>query len=221
MPRAPRTEGESRIVLYGVSWQEYGRLLEAFGTRRIRLTYDQGTLEIMTISGLHEWWKRRFGLILPLLGYLLGVGVQGYGSTTLRREDAARGLEPDEGFYIGTASGLRGPRDIHLPRDPAPDLAIEIDMSPSALNRLALYAALQISEVWRWDGRVLQVYSLRPDGTYEVRDQSRHFPSLPLAGLAAFLEQTADLGEDALIGPFLEWARTHVLPHWPSNPSNA
>ena len=51
------------------------------------------------------------------------IGVQGYGMTTLRRQDLDRGLEPDEGFYVGDQMTMVGPRNIDLNRDPAPDLA--------------------------------------------------------------------------------------------------
>jgi hypothetical protein len=36
--------------LEGVSWGEYESLLEQAGERPIRLTYDNGRLEIMTLS---------------------------------------------------------------------------------------------------------------------------------------------------------------------------
>ena len=55
---------EGRIILNAVDWSAYERFLEAFDNRRIRLTYDRGTLEIMSISGLHEWWKGRIGFLL-------------------------------------------------------------------------------------------------------------------------------------------------------------
>ena len=43
-----------RLLLYDVPWERYGRLLRAFDDRHVRLTYDQGTLEIMTRSHKHE-----------------------------------------------------------------------------------------------------------------------------------------------------------------------
>jgi Uma2 family endonuclease len=45
---------ENRIVLDGVSWDQYEQILDAMGERRIRLTYDRGTLEIMTVSSPPE-----------------------------------------------------------------------------------------------------------------------------------------------------------------------
>ena len=165
----------------------------------------------MTLSGIHEWWRRRIGFVLLLLGGVLRIDVQGYGSTTLRREDAERGLEPDEGFYIGATSHMRGPRDIDLSSDPPPDLAIEIDISRSCLDRMVIYAALRIPEVWRFDGEFLQVFRLRADGIYEPREQSGYFPMLRLTEFVRFLRETEHLSETALIEPLQEWAREHVL----------
>jgi len=82
-PVPMRSEG--RIILNAVDWNAYEKFLEAFDNRRIRLTYDRGTLEIMSISGLHEWWKGRIGFLLRLVGAVFAVPVQGYGSATLRR----------------------------------------------------------------------------------------------------------------------------------------
>jgi Uma2 family endonuclease len=206
-----------RLVFHAVDWRSYGKFLEAVGDRRVRLTYDQGTLEIMTIGGFHDWWKRRIGFLLPILGREVGKSVQGFGSTTLRREDVGKGLEPDEGFYVGRGDQMAGPMEIDLTRDPPPDLGLEIDIYASSLNRMDIYAALRVPEVWRFDGENLYVYRLRDDGTYERADRSVHFPSLGLADFVQFLRTTQKLTEDALIEPFQEWLRANVLPGLPSN----
>src|SRR3954467_7665926 len=96
--KVPSVPVENRILLYAVDWDEYTKFLEAVGNRRVRLTYDQGTLEFMTVSRIHDWWGGRIGFVLRLLGAVLNVTVQGYGKTTLRRKDVERGLEPDEEF---------------------------------------------------------------------------------------------------------------------------
>jgi Uma2 family endonuclease len=201
---------ENRVVLYGIDWPSYTKFLEAVGHRRIRLTYDRGTLEIMTVSGTHDWWKGRFGFALKLLGRLVKLEVQGYGHTTLRRQDLDRGLEPDEGFYIRTTE-VRGPREIDLNRDPPPDLGIEINISYSSLNRMAIYAALKILEVWRFDGENLRAYRLRTDGTYEECARSSTFPILPLAEFVRFLQETDKLSDSAFIDAFEAWVHNNVL----------
>ena len=57
MPAIP-TMSESRILLRGIRWETYERLLDEAGDQPIRLTYDRGDLEIMTPSRRHEAWKK-------------------------------------------------------------------------------------------------------------------------------------------------------------------
>src|SRR5215475_6358656 len=50
-------------VLCGIDWRTYRRLQRAFAGRRFRLTYDRGTLEIMSPLMDHErpaYWLGRF-----------------------------------------------------------------------------------------------------------------------------------------------------------------
>jgi Uma2 family endonuclease len=60
--------------------------------------------------------------------------------------------------------------------DPPPDLAIEIDVTRSSLNRMSIYASLALPEVWRYDGKKLTFHELRPDGAYAVTAHSIAFP---------------------------------------------
>ena len=85
-----------RLVLYDVPWERYGRLLRAFDDRHLRLTYDQGTLEIMTLSHKHESYKHLLGALLLVVAEELNVENHAGGSVPFQREDLERGLEPDE-----------------------------------------------------------------------------------------------------------------------------
>jgi Uma2 family endonuclease len=160
---------EQRFVLYGVSWRTYSRLLRAFADRPgVRLTYDRGTLELMTLSHEHENRGHLLGRLVVTLTEELKLPVKGGGSTTFRRRKRQRGLEPDECYWIATEALVRSKDRIDLRRDPPPDLALEIDITHSSLNRLAIYAALAIPEVWRLEGTSLACYLLGSDGRYTV-----------------------------------------------------
>ena len=50
---------------------------------------------------------------------------------------------------------------------PNPDLAIEVDLSPSLIDRPSIYAAMGVAEVWRFDGETLTIERLGLDGRYE------------------------------------------------------
>jgi Uma2 family endonuclease len=43
---------------------------------------------------------------------------------------------------------MRGKTELDLRTDPPPDLVLEVDVSRSSLNRLGIYAALKVAEVW-------------------------------------------------------------------------
>ena len=110
------------MVLFGVSWPEYMRLLRAFAERpSIRLTYDRGMLELVSLSLGHELVGRFFNLLIVALTMEFGLPLQGGGSTTFRRRRRRRGLEPDECYWIANEPLVRGKDRIDLRRDPPPD----------------------------------------------------------------------------------------------------
>ena len=89
-----------------------------------------------------------------------------------------RGLESDQCFYfdpdkIAEAGAALKRRENDVSAYPNPDLAIEIDLSPSLVDRPAIYAALGVSEVWRFNGRSLRVERLTETGVYALADRSR------------------------------------------------
>src|SRR5262249_44955535 len=153
------------------------------GEQRVRLTYDRGTLELMTPSYRHEHYKMLLGRLLETWTEEHDIPIRSGGSTTFHREDVDRGLEPDQCYYIQHEYAVRGKEEIDLASDPPPDLAIEVDITSSVLNRLAIYAALGVPEVWRYNGIRLEVYRLGTDRTYVRSDQSLTFPSLPLTDI--------------------------------------
>jgi Uma2 family endonuclease len=197
-----------RLVVDGVSWEAYEQIGNALeGQRGLRLTYDRGRLEFMTISPAHERSKTMFGRLLEMLAWELDVTVEGAGSMTMRRKDAARGLESDECYWIQSEPAVRGKKEIDFAVDPPPDLALEIDLSRSSLRRIDIYANLQVSEIWRFDGTAIEILRLQPDGRYEVSDESAAFPGFPVHELARFLLAAEETGQTEQLRAFVEWLR--------------
>src|SRR5687768_7842702 len=125
------------LRLSGVDWRTYTRLLHAFAERpRIRLTYDRGELEIMSPSLQHDDDSCFLARLVVILTEEFSLPFHGGGSTTLRRQLKRRGLEPDECFWIANAPRMAGVRRLNLRGHPPPDLAIEIDVTRSSLNRM-------------------------------------------------------------------------------------
>lgn len=112
-------------------------------------------------------------------------------STTQRRSDLQKGAEPDASFMFGEIA--------RNPNEHAPDLAIEVEISRSALDKLSIFAHMGVSEVWRCTQAGLQLYRLE-GGDYHPVDRS------------AFLPLTRDFLEEQLASKrsldWLAWLRT-------------
>ena len=76
------------------------------------------------------------------------IPLNGYGSTTFRREAKERGLEPDECYVLGGEL-----RDV-------PDLALEIAVTAGGLDKLPIYAGLGVREVWFFEDESVRLFQL-------------------------------------------------------------
>ncbi len=207
---------EQRFVLSGVDWDTYVGFSDLLGEWHVRVTYDRGAMEFMTLSPEHERSKKLWARLLEALTEEMEIEIASYGSMTCRREDLEGGLEPDECYWIAHESQVRGRTDIDLSEDPPPDLVLEVEISRSALNRMNLYAHLRVPEVWRWNGERLRIFLLGPAGHYVETTQSRAFPFLPVAELVRFLQMSADMGETTLLRTFRMWVRERKAQGWRS-----
>jgi Uma2 family endonuclease len=202
----------NRFILDGVDYQAYKAAADALGERPFRATFDGQRIEFMTTSTRHEGWKSFVGRMVEALSEELGLDIACFGSMTMRREDMERGLEPDECYYIQSEPLVGNRLDLDLEQDPPPDLAIEIEVTRSLLNRIDIYAALAIPEVWRFDGEHFQVLLLDESGRYEAAESSRSFPTLPLDEFSRFLLMREGTGDSKTIRAFRAWVRANLVP---------
>jgi Uma2 family endonuclease len=211
-----RIPERQRLILDNVSWEEYTRLLRTFEGRHLRLTYDRGRLEIMTLSYEHEISGDFLGRMVVTLTEELNLPIRGGGSTTFRRRKKKKGLEPDNCFWIAHEAEVRNLKVIDLRKDPPPDLSLEVDVSRSSMNRMAIYAALNVPEVWRWNKDGLAFLVLRPDGEYEIVNNSPTFP-LPIspADLEPFVAMRSQMDDNAVIRHFRAWLQTKIASNQP------
>jgi Uma2 family endonuclease len=200
---------DRRVVLSDVSWATFVALSKE--ARGGRLAYDRGQLEIMSPSFEHESIKRLIGRLIEVFTLELELDVASAGSTALSRQDLDRGIESDECYYVSEASRVRGKRDIDLPVDPPPDLAIEVDISRSAVNKLGICASIGIREVWRYDGVGVEVHVLQDDGQYASSNASMVLPQFPLAELDRLLQRRHEQSETQITREFQQWIRTNLL----------
>ncbi|PSN80515.1 hypothetical protein C8B47_06025, partial [filamentous cyanobacterium CCP4] len=180
-------QSPDRVILQNISWQTYRSLVSDFEQEpALRLTYDLGTLEIRMPLDPHETYKKLLGRLIEAATEELGLEIRSLGSRTCDREDIAKGLEPDQYYYIQHEAQVRGVGQINLAQYPPPDLAVEIDITSSSLNRLAIYSVLRIPELWRFDGENLTIYALQGEG-YVVSLTSLALPPLTANDIERFL----------------------------------
>lgn len=147
---APRED--HYVLLYGVTWADYLRLLDIRGERSVpRLTYVEGTLEIMSPSRKHDEIKSYIGRLVEAWCLERGIDFTPYGSWTLKNKRDERGAEADECYIFGPT-----PK-----RKRRPDVAIEVVWTSGGIDKLDVYRKLRVGEVWIWQEGRLQVHVLR------------------------------------------------------------
>jgi Uma2 family endonuclease len=171
---------EERFTTTGVNWEQYEKLLEKLGDSLCyRVTYLEGTLEIMSPSRRHERNKTNIGMFLEAYFQETRIPFWGLGSTTFRKEEKQGGTEPDESYCIGTEKEF-------------PDLAIEVVVTSGGIDKLAVYKKLGVREVWFWQNHQFSLYHLRGD-EYEQVAASELLPALDLELLSQYLVRTDPL----------------------------
>lgn len=201
---------EDRLVLSGISWDIYEALRENEENWHIRMTYDEGALELMSPSMDHEAIKRLVGQMIEALTEELSVPRRSLSASTWKWPEQAKGLEADECYYILNHHRVRARRNVDLTVDPPPDLAVEVEVSRSSLPRMRIYAALGVLEVWRWRRGELTAWSLDGD-KYVQREFSLNLPMLRVKELEPFLDFELAADESAWIRQFRTWVREHFV----------
>jgi Uma2 family endonuclease len=197
-------------LLEGVRFETYERLLEDLGDCPVRLTYDRGVLEIMSPSHRHERIKCLIAQLVWGICHELAIPFVSGGSTTWRRQDLEKGLEPDECFWIKNEARIRRRMDLDFRVDPPPDLAIEVDIHARSLERMVIYDALGVPEVWRYRDDRITVHLRQEDGGYRESENSACFPWLSMADLSIWLIRASSGEQDviSLMRAFREWVRS-------------
>ena len=158
----------------------------------------------------HEHNNRLLQNLIIVLVEELNLNVKSTGSLTCKREDLARGVEPDSSFYIQNEPIMRNKTSLDLTQDPPPDLVIEVDYASSSIDKLPIYLALGVPEVWRYDEPVMQIYSLSED-KYVPCNSSPTFANLPLnTEIPQFLASSLQVGEMSMIKNFRSWLKTQT-----------
>ncbi|MBX9628762.1 MAG: Uma2 family endonuclease [Gemmataceae bacterium] len=219
-----------QVVLYGLTWADYDRLLDAraaAGRKRVKIIYDRGMAEIytpgggsprpdpvadpegtaVTVGNRHERWKKLLARLLEAAALGFRAPLVGCGNVTLSRADLDRGLEPDECYYVRNAAAACAVRELDLRADPPPDLVVEIESTRTVADRLELYAALGVPEVWRYDGDRLRILLRAAGGAYVDAPAGLAFPRLTADLLGGYLARAGTVDDTARCLELFDWAR--------------
>lgn len=198
-----------KLYLEDVGWDEYEELLEELeGKRHVRISYDNGRMEIMTLSPEHEMPASLFGHFIQILTEELDLEFVSVRSTTLRRKSRLQGKEPDDCFYIGDLDRILGKKRLDLDFDSPPDLAIEVDVTSSTVNKMAIYAGLGVPEVWRYDNYQVEFHRLAGK-RYEQVPASALFSFLQPSVVTRHLQIGYTQGVNTMRRAFREWVRAN------------
>ncbi|HEX7604890.1 MAG TPA: Uma2 family endonuclease [Polyangiaceae bacterium] len=174
-PLLARAPDEQRMLLSNVGWKDYVILRDVLDGPAIRMTYLGGALELMSPSPEHELWKKNIARFVELYAHLRRIDLRGYGSTTFKSEAAQRGAEPDECYLIGKKLA-----DV-------PDIVLEVIRTAPLLDKLAIYAALGVPEVWTFRDGAFSIQALdRASSRYAAVASSILMPELDFTVLAGF-----------------------------------
>jgi len=160
-----------KLILQGVGWDFYEEILkESEDSNALHFAYDNGFLEVEVPTLKHEKPK---GLLADLVKFIcleLQIDYVDAGQTTFRKKSKAKGVEPDTGFYIQNESKVRELLEIDLQKDPPPDLVIEVDVTSPSLDKMPIYAALGVPEVWLYKGERVEFYRLEGEEYREIEN---------------------------------------------------
>ena len=201
-----------QLLLKNVNWQQFQDILKNLGeSRSARLSYSQGTLEIMTPLPEHEDDKVIIGDFVKAILEEMDIEFRSLGSTTFENEAMRQAVEPDDCFYIQNEAQIRGKKRLNLEVDPPPELAIEIDIT--SRTKFNNYQELGVNELWRYDGKKIEINILQ-SGQYVQSETSLAFPNLPIADvLHDFVEQSKIRGRNATMKAFRAWVREQLARH--------
>lgn len=187
-----------RLILQGISWNFYEQLLDEFkDSNALHFAYNNGTLEVEVPLLKHERPTEVLRDLITQICVEKEIDFLNAGKTTFRRQVKAKGVEPDSCFYIQNEAKLRGKLDINLAHDPPPDLVIEVDVTSPSLDKLPIYAALGVPEVWLYKGEKVEFLKLVGAKYQKVKN------SIALPFLSH--EETTELLQKGLATSSLKW----------------
>jgi Uma2 family endonuclease len=191
LPAVTLSKDDCRTTHRNRTWEQFKLIQQGFEhSPGIRLSYYQGTIEILMPGTPHELFKRIIGFLIETFLVDREIDFTPTGSAT-REKVGIVALEPDESYQIGD--------DL---------LAIEINFTNGDETKLERYRAIGCREVWFWRDGVLALYHLGDDG-YDRVEQSQ-IPALATIDIAT-MAQCILLGETSIVAATKAFRSAHPI----------
>jgi hypothetical protein len=85
--------GGATLVIHGFEWDEYERLLDGLGNApHLRLSYDSGSLRVVSISPEHEEYATAIESLILAFCDEFEITVEGRGCATWRKHALSKGV---------------------------------------------------------------------------------------------------------------------------------
>ncbi|MGH9838514.1 MAG: Uma2 family endonuclease [Blastocatellia bacterium] len=195
-------------IFRDVSWEEYEELLEQVGEASgLRISYDDGTMKVMTLSTKHENYARFFEKLMAAISLRLRINIRSFGSATMRKRRRRKGVEPDACFYVQTADVIGNRIELDFAVDPPPDIVLEVDVHHDSQDKFPIYAGLEVPEIWRYDGYEVIIHHLQED-EYVEQEASLALPMITARVLTDFMARFHNEGELQALLAFDEWIQS-------------
>jgi Uma2 family endonuclease len=204
---AARLATNQKLILQGVGWDFYERILKEYEeSNALHFAYDDGFLEVEVPLLKHERPTEILRDLITNICIEKDLDMLNAGKTTFRKKTEAKGVEADSAFYIKNEFRVRGLLDLDLSKDPPPDLVIEVDITSPSLNKMPIYAALGVSEVWLYTGVEVEFFKL-VGSDYVPTEFSFAFPFLTRETATGFLRKGLTETYNRWIKEVRQWAQ--------------
>ena len=198
---------ENMDLTFGnATWDDYETLLKEVGeASHLRISYNAGNLQIMTLSSLHENYSALVQDIIRQISLQKRIKVLCYKSSTIKVSKDLKGVEPDGCFYVQSADKLPNKLRIDFSTDPMPDIVLEIDIYHDSKSKFEIYASFGVREIWRYDGKIFEIYELQKSSEYKKVKRSKSLPILTAETLSSLLNQSNEKDQYEILLDFEEW----------------
>jgi Uma2 family endonuclease len=204
---APSTaRPDQYLYLEDVDWSQYESMLAAIGDGALRVTYDNGRMEVMSPLPERETERALLSSFVGIIALERRIPMRRLGSMTIRRRDLQKGLEPDNCYYIRREAMVRHKMDFDFARDPAPDLVIEVEVTNRSIDKWPIYAAMGVGELWVY-GMAGLSFLVLDGGKYQPVEESACLPGILRSDLMRFMSMWRTMDETGMLLAFRDWVR--------------